>query len=226
MNSYKLSSILYLHGLASSPNSKKACAIGEASSKLGIPFNAPDLSVPTFESLSLNAQLDLVKRVAKDLPSHSALIGSSFGGFLALNALKHSESLAQSITKLVLIAPVIDWRNSKALSPQIIAHWRREGFVKRFHSGTNTERMLPWSFFEEISQFGMPTLPPSLHCLIIHGYDDEVLDFKDSEKFAKAHQDQVEFVGLQGGHELLSSIPQMVEHVTTFLKSPLPDFMR
>jgi len=54
-------SFIYLHGLASSPLSRKGQVLGERLAPMGVEIIAPDLNVPKFEELTLTAQVELVE---------------------------------------------------------------------------------------------------------------------------------------------------------------------
>ncbi|HEY1552736.1 MAG TPA: YqiA/YcfP family alpha/beta fold hydrolase, partial [Kofleriaceae bacterium] len=57
--------ILYLHGFASGPTSRKAAAFAEHFGKRGIEIERLDLRVPSFEHLRLSAMIDHVRKAIK-----------------------------------------------------------------------------------------------------------------------------------------------------------------
>ena len=95
----KMTPIVYLHGFASSPKSRKAQFFGRHLEGLGYAVEIPDLAEGDFEHLTLSGQLRVIERVAAGRAV--TLIGSSMGGYLAgLYASRHPE-----VERLVLLAP-------------------------------------------------------------------------------------------------------------------------
>jgi pimeloyl-ACP methyl ester carboxylesterase len=112
--------ILYLHGFASSPASRKARFFCGKLRERGVQVDVPDLAEGDFEHLSITRQLDALDRLAGQ---PTVLIGSSLGGYLAtLYASQHPE-----IERLVLLAPAFDfyslWR--RELGPDFMSDARR-----------------------------------------------------------------------------------------------------
>src|SRR5579883_715627 len=93
--------VIYLHGFASGPSSKKARFFAERIPHLEV----PDLARGDFEHLTITGQLEVIRDLAKGEPVH--LIGSSLGGYLAaLYASRHPE-----VQKLVLMAPAFEFKS-------------------------------------------------------------------------------------------------------------------
>jgi len=76
-----VSRIVYLHGFASGPTSKKAQFFRERFAQLGIGLDIPDLADGDFERLTITGQLGVIERASRGEPV--TLIGSSMGGYLA-----------------------------------------------------------------------------------------------------------------------------------------------
>src|ERR1700761_5244732 len=96
--------VLYLHGFASSPASRKGQFLSAKFSSRGLQLELPDLADGDFEHLTVTRQLQILERLLDGTPA--ALIGSSLGGYLAaLYASTHPE-----ILRLVLLAPAFDFR--------------------------------------------------------------------------------------------------------------------
>ena len=73
--------IVYLHGFASGPGSKKARFFGERFDARGVPFSVPDLAAGRFAHLTLSGQLEVISRAVDS--RNVCLMGSSMGGYLA-----------------------------------------------------------------------------------------------------------------------------------------------
>src|SRR5271165_1479711 len=95
--------IVYLHGFASGPGSKKAQYFARRLLERGVTLEVPDLAEGDFENLTVTRQLQVVERVCGK--EAVCLMGSSLGGYLAaLYAARHSE-----VEKLVLMAPAFSF---------------------------------------------------------------------------------------------------------------------
>src|SRR4051794_18475711 len=115
--------VLYLHGFASGPKSRKASFFIHQLSKLNVPVKVPDLSEARFEDLTITGQLRVIHRIIGDEPT--ILIGSSLGGYLAaLCAAQYKQ-----IAKLVLLAPAFRFYDLwvKQLGPDGMKRWQTEG---------------------------------------------------------------------------------------------------
>ena len=127
----QVSRIVYLHGFASGPSSKKAQFFRERFAQLGIGLEIPDLADGKFERLTITGQLEVIERAARGEPV--SLIGSSMGGYLAaLFAARHPE-----VEKLVLMAPAFCFatRWPETLGAAAMEEWERSGVLKVFHYG-------------------------------------------------------------------------------------------
>ena len=92
--------VLYFHGFASSPHSRKVTSLRELLAPDGIALDTPDLNVPSFERLDFDAMVDLgVARGRANSPR--AIVGSSLGSLVALAVAKTVDA------PLVLIAPAL-----------------------------------------------------------------------------------------------------------------------
>src|SRR5262245_8888349 len=91
--------VIYLHGFASGPGSKKAQYFARRFAELGVQVTIPDLACGDFEHLTLSGQLQVIESSAAG--NAVILIGSSLGGYLAaLYAARHPET-----ERIVMLAP-------------------------------------------------------------------------------------------------------------------------
>lgn len=203
--------VLYLHGFASSPASRKAQFFAEKLRSLGLQVDIPDLAEGDFQRLTITRQLKLLERLLAREPA--ILIGSSLGGYLAsLYASSHPE-----IDRLVLLAPAFDFCRLwlQDLGPQRIDLWRTNGTMPVFHYGAGREALLDFGFLEDASTFdGFPSfLQPAL---VFHGKRDPVVPVQHSERFAETHP-RVRLVRLDSGHELTEVLDAMWLEAQAFL---------
>jgi pimeloyl-ACP methyl ester carboxylesterase len=206
-----VSRIIYLHGFASSPGSKKARFFHDRFAELGIKMEIPDLAEGDFEHLTITRQLKVIERTTKN--QGVCLIGSSMGGYLAaLYAASHPE-----VQKLVLMAPAFSFvtRWPEALGSDKLEEWKRNGVMKVYHYGDDRERELSYDliedarFFEDYPNFHQPGL-------IFHGKNDEVVPPGYSITFSQQHAN-TRLRLLDSGHELVDVLDIIWAEVKEFL---------
>lgn len=206
-----MSRIIYLHGFASGPTSKKARFFGERFAQLGMGLEVPDLADGQFENLTITGQLQVIQRVCHGEPV--SLIGSSMGGYLAaLYAARHDE-----VEKLVLMAPAFCFarRWPETIGKSAMEDWERTGRLPVFHYGEGRETMLGYQLiedgrkYEDYPQVRQPTL-------IFHGRHDSVVAPELSERFAREHP-QVKLLLMESDHELLNVLDDMWMETEAFL---------
>ncbi len=175
-------SILYLHGFASGPNSRKARFFAGKLREFGIQLDIPDLAEGDFEHLTLSRQIKFLEEKLAYRPI--ALIGSSLGGYLAaLYASRHPE-----VERLVLLAPAFGFYKLwlAALGPERLARWQEQGAMNVFHYAANREVPLDYGFLEDAAQFTpFPKVPQPV--LIFHGDRDAVVPVEQSLEFVRAN---------------------------------------
>ena len=75
--------ILYLHGFASGPGSKKGVAVAQRFAARGVEVERLDLRIPSIERLSLGAMIARTRAAIGGERDRAVLIGSSLGGLTA-----------------------------------------------------------------------------------------------------------------------------------------------
>jgi uncharacterized protein len=204
--------IIYLHGFASSPRSRKAQFFAERFRALEIPVRILDLAEGCFERLTVSRQLDFIEEQAAGEPV--TLIGSSLGGYLAaLYASRHANA-----EKLVLLAPAFGFHElwTASMGPEQLAQWRENGSLPVFHYGEGREIPLGYQFVSDAARFeGFPQVAQPV--LIFHGDKDPVVPVAQSIEFVERNP-QVKLVRFpQSGHELTDVLPQMWSATESFL---------
>jgi pimeloyl-ACP methyl ester carboxylesterase len=203
--------VVYLHGFASSPTSRKAQFFREQLRQLGFLVSVPDLAEGDFERLTVSAQLRVIERVAGHNPI--ILIGSSLGGYLAaLYAARHPE-----VDRLLLLAPAFDFHTlwTTQLGPERAAAWKETGAIRVFHYAAGRELPLRYEFLEDASQFE-PFPDFCQPALIFHGNHDDVVPVIYSSKFVEAHAN-ARLVRLESGHELTDVLDEIWRRSHKFL---------
>jgi pimeloyl-ACP methyl ester carboxylesterase len=203
--------VLYLHGFASSPSSKKAQYFRHRMETAGFRVTVPDLAEGDFRHLTLTRQLQVMEAVAGGGPV--SLIGSSMGGYLAaLYAARHTE-----VERVVLLAPAFGFarRWTDYLTAEQIERWRATGSMEVFHYGEGKMMPLDYSLLEDAACYEeFPEVRQPI--LIFHGSEDPVVPVACSRQFAARHPDAILKI-LPSGHELLDALDQMANEVLNFL---------
>lgn len=205
--------IIYLHGFASSPASRKAQVFASRLAAAGAEVSVPALDGGDFEHLTISGQYAILRREAAGGPV--TLIGSSMGGYLAaLYAAKHPDE----VERLVLLAPAFHFHSRwpKMLGEEKFASWRETGVLSVFHYADLKERNVGWQLAEDAANWDAEphfTQP----ALIFHGRNDVVVPVQFSESYAASHSN-VELRVFDAGHELTEAIDEMWDHTARFLQ--------
>jgi pimeloyl-ACP methyl ester carboxylesterase len=206
-------SVLYLHGFASSPLSRKARFLEERFAARGIPFHAPDLAAGDFFHLTISRQLEVV-RASAGKAERLLIIGSSLGGYLAaLYGAEHPE-----VEQLVLLAPAFGFRDLwvERLGPEEMRRWGESGTLSVFHYGEGGHADLSYEFLRDAENY-----PPYPDCrvpaLIFHGTHDDLVPLANSTRFVQEHR-EARLVEVNSGHELTD----VLEEIWAAIESCLP----
>jgi uncharacterized protein len=205
---------LYLHGFASGPQSKKGTAFAGHYEARGVAIERLDLRVPSFEHLRLSAMLDVVSTALGGPADRAVVIGSSLGGLTAARAAERDSRIAS----LILLAPAFQlanrWRSQ--LAADELADWQRTGWRTVLDRTTNREARIDYGFLEDVTSIdqGFPDL--RVPTLILHGVRDDVVPVDHSRRFAEGKR-HVRLVELDDDHELVASLPRILDEADRFL---------
>lgn len=162
--------VLYFHGFASSPHSRKVSSLRELLAPDGIALDTPDLNVPSFERLDFDAMVDLGATSGRAKPPH-AIVGSSLGALVALAVAE-----AGIDAPLILIAPALG----------IAARWIDElpsgDPISAFNHARNEQATIHRAFFEGMARVGVDRQPPAQRVTVIAGRNDESVGFENIER--------------------------------------------
>ncbi len=202
---------VYLHGFASSPQSKKAQFFQQRFSERGLKIEIPQLDEGDFQALTITGQLGVIDRAVNGKPA--ILIGSSLGGYLAALYAAHHPN----VERLVLMAPAFQfprrWR--ERFTTEELALWKREGSRKFFHYAHQEERALGYPFVEDSLQYSDE---PEFRqpALVLHGVHDSVVPAEISRRFSERYAN-VTLRLLESGHELTDVLDQVWTETGMFL---------
>ena len=205
---------LYLHGFASSPQSTKARYMQQKFKQLGLTLHTPDLNLIDFSTVTLSEQLDYLNRTYLNNNQPLVVIGSSLGGFLAVQLAAQSPL----VQKLVLFAPAFGFsqRVAKTLGEENIAKWQLDGSREFYHYGLKRNVNLQFQFFVDAQNYSEEKLTRSLPILIFHGIQDEVVPASLSEEFMK-RRSQVTLKLLNDDHALGNDLDNIWQDTKQFL---------
>jgi pimeloyl-ACP methyl ester carboxylesterase len=203
-----MTSLLYLHGFADGPKNPKGRYCHAWAKAHGIVFHAPDLNVPTFESLTISAQVDAVETLIQQSESSPVLVGSSLGGLVAVAAAHRANDQGRARLKaLILLAPAFGFARRR-LESDLWAGYRLRGNLPVWHFakehwarlGPQLLEDLPAWTREEIRRVEAPIF-------VLHGRRDEIVPVEESEAFV-SRQPDARLLILDDDHDL-SATPSM-----------------
>ena len=203
--------VIYLHGFASSPSSRKACFFAERLRQAGATCDIPALDGGDFFGLTLSRQLAVIDAVAAG--ERVTLIGSSMGGYLAaLYAASHA-----NVERVVLLAPAFGFarRWPQRLGEGVVARWRAEGSMEVFHYAAGEARRVSIALLDDGAQY--PDFPQVRQpALLFHGRQDDVVPYTFSEEFQALHP-AAHLHLFESGHELTDVLEPMWRLTADFL---------
>ena len=195
--------LVYLHGFASGPTSRKARFFSERLLAQGYTLETPDLTAGDFEHLTIGGQLEVIEDLLQGQPA--TLIGSSMGGYLAaLYASRHPE-----VERLLLLAPAFGFAQHWAATfgAAAVERWRQSGGLPVYHYGDQKMRILSYKIVEESSLWEPePAFAQPAH--IFHGSHDTVVPLATSERYVTLHP-HVALTRVDSDHELGSALEQI-----------------
>ncbi|MGA1621885.1 MAG: YqiA/YcfP family alpha/beta fold hydrolase [Synechocystis sp.] len=206
---------LYLHGFASSPQSRKAQFFANQFAAGGrSPLMIPDLNQGDFSRLTLTRQMTYLKSQYLDPSESFTIIGSSLGGLTAAWLGQH----CPQVKRIVLLAPAFGfihhWR--QRLSPAQLATWQQSGWLRVYHYGDRQEKPLAYDFVTDALGYDETQLQREVPTLILHGRQDEVVPVTVSEAYA-AERPWVKLQIFNSDHALTDVLPQLWQASAEFL---------
>ena len=200
----------YIHGLCSSPGSKKAAIIRSRLAAAGRLLHAPDLNVPSFEEMRISAQRDVVAHAVNEVcgsGEKAVIIGSSLG---ALSSLLYTAANPGRVDRLLLLSPALRFIGDRlaGLAGSREAEWRSRGYLELEHYDGQIHR-LGYQLAEDARQFDFDALSVGVPVRIIHGSDDEVVPFAHSVEWVE-QRPSAQLCPIAGGdHSLLERIDEI-----------------
>lgn len=210
--------VIYLHGFASSNRSGKATFFAQRLRDAGVPFEAPDLNLPDFSTLTVTRMLDQTAALIERAPGPVTLMGSSLGGYVAVNAAARSP---ERVRNLVLMAPALDFSDHGLSGPggAEVGEWKRAGSLNIFHFGYG--RLLPihYELYEDARRYDAMKADVPMPVLIFQGLRDTACRPDTARRWAEVRRN-VELHLLEDDHQLAASQEYMWRKVQSFLGLP------
>jgi pimeloyl-ACP methyl ester carboxylesterase len=203
--------LLYLHGFASGPRSAKGIAFAEHFARRGIGLDRLDLRVPSLPHLRLSAMIATTRAAIGGPGDRAIALGSSLGGLTAARTAERDPR----VVALVLLAPAFQlalrWRERTGWDD-----WQRTGWREIHDYQTGRPARVDFGFAEDAMAIdrGFPAV--TVPTLILHGVHDDVVPIATSREFA-ARAPHVQLIELPDGHDLVASLPRLVDETDRFL---------
>lgn len=206
--------IFYLHGFASSAKSSKAAFFAQKLAPR--PLHCPDFNEPGFASLTITRMIEQTGTALDDVgEGPAALIGSSLGAFVAVQAAKR---WPERVDRLVLLAPAVDLRPERLaeMGNCTIEEWRTAGTLHVFHFGYGRVMPLGYGLYTDAAQYDAMNIPLDLPIQIFQGLRDTTVNPQTVQRWAAARPN-VQLHMLDDDHQLLGSLDDIWEKVRAWL---------
>jgi pimeloyl-ACP methyl ester carboxylesterase len=172
-------------------------------------MECPDLNEPDFSTLTVSRMLDQFDhRVAALPPGDVVLIGSSLGGFVAVEAAaRRIDAPEHPVSQLVLLAPAVEleWDRWGEIGAGGVDGWRKAGRIDVFHYAFEQERSLSFGFYEDANRYRVSARRLPQPMLIFQGWGDDSVSPSVVQRFAAA-QPHATLYMLDDGHQLKNSL--------------------
>lgn len=208
--------VFYLHGFASSAQSKKAAYFADRLRPFGIALRCPDFNQPDFQTLTMTRMIGQVADDVGTLDSKPVvLIGSSLGAAVAIHV---AVRLGPRIDRLVLLAPALMFPTdaSKVLGADRFERWSQTRTLDVFHYAEGVTRPLDYGFYEDGLQYDAFSADIRQPVHIFQGLRDEAVDHRVVEQFAAARPN-VNLTLFDDDHQLMASLPAIWTGMAAFL---------
>lgn len=209
--------VVYLHGFASSAASSKAAFFAGKLAGRGVPVVVPDFNEPDFSTLTITRMIEQTGRAIEAAgDDRLALIGSSLGGFVAVQAaLGHPDR----VHRLVLLAPALEFSGDRVqtLGDRTVEEWRRTNRLEVFHYGYGRTMPLRFDLYADACGYDCLAARLTIPIQIFQGRRDTAVDPDTVARWAAARP-HVELHMLDDDHQLIASLDRIWPDVQRFLR--------
>ena len=207
--------VVYLHGFASSARSTKAAFFAEKLAAKGIEMLVPDLNEPDFSTLTVTRMLKQAGDAIDAVVDPVALIGSSLGGFVAVQAALQHDARVQ---RLVLLAPALDFDGNRLsdLGDRGLDEWKASNRLEVFHYGYGRMMPVQYDLYADARRYNALDAVLKQPVQVFQGRRDTAVDPDTVERWAAARPN-VELHLLDDDHQLLGSLSEIWKQIERFL---------
>ena len=211
--------MIYLHGFASSSRSGKATFFAQRCGAVGIPFEAPDLNLPDFSTLTVTRMLEQTRALMDRATGPVTLMGSSLGGYVAVLA---AARWPDNVKNVVLMAPALDFSGTGLSGPggADIADWQRAGHLNVFHFGYGRMMPIHYELYEDARRYDAMKAVLTMAVLVFQGRRDTAVDPATVKTWSEARPN-VELHLLDDDHQLGASLGVMWDRTYQYLTRPV-----
>ncbi len=207
--------VVYLHGFASSARSSKAAFFAAKLAERGVTLERPDLNEPDFSTLTVSRMVAQVGEAIGAAEGPVALVGSSLGAFVAVQA-----ALQQGprVDRLILLAPALDFGGNRMreLAGVGLATWKATNQLDVFHYGYGRVIPVHYELYSDASRYDAFNAALTLPIQVFQGRRDASVDPEGVERWSKARPN-VELHMLDDDHQLLGSLDYIWREMARFL---------
>lgn len=211
--------VIYLHGFASSARSGKASFFAQRCREAGIAFEAPDLNLPDFSTLTVTRMIEQTGALLDRAAGTVTLMGSSLGGYVAVLA---AVRWPDKVKNVVLMAPALDFSDKGLSGPggANIGDWQREGQLTVFHFGYGRMMPIHYELYEDARRYDAMNATLTMPVLVFQGRRDTAVDPATVQAWAAARPN-VELHLLEDDHQLGASLDVMWDRTYQYLTRPV-----
>jgi uncharacterized protein len=207
--------VIYLHGFASSARSTKATFFAEKLAAKGIDMSVPDLNQPDFSTLTVTRMLKQAADAIDAAGDPVALIGSSLGGFVAVQAaVEH----ADRVQRIVLLAPALDFDGNRLseLGDRGLDEWKASNRLDVFHYAYGRMMPVQYELYADARRYNAFDASLSQPVQVFQGRRDSSVDPDTVARWAAARPN-VELHLLDDDHQLVGSLGEIWKQMERFL---------
>jgi pimeloyl-ACP methyl ester carboxylesterase len=207
--------VVYLHGFASSARSTKATFFAEKLAAKGVEMSVPDLNQPDFSTLTVTRMLKQAGDAIDAAGEPVALIGSSLGGFVAVQAaVEH----AARVQRIVLLAPALDFDGNRLseLGDRGLDEWKSSNRLDVFHYAYGRMMPVQYELYADARRYNAFDTPLAQPVQVFQGRRDSSVDPDTVARWAAARPN-VELHLLDDDHQLVGSLGEIWKQMERFL---------
>jgi pimeloyl-ACP methyl ester carboxylesterase len=207
--------VVYLHGFASSARSTKATFFAEKLAAKGIEMSVPDLNQPDFSTLTVTRMLKQAGDAIDAAGEPITLIGSSLGGFVAVQAaVEH----AARVQRIVLLAPALDFDGNRLseLGDRGLDEWKSSNRLDVFHYAYGRVMPVQYELYADARRYNAFDAPLTQPVQVFQGRRDSSVDPDTVARWA-ATRPNVKLHLLDDDHQLVGSLGEIWKQMERFL---------